>query len=218
MRSGAWFAGVLVFAGACGPPHIGPLPPWTEPLDATNQATDPAPQPDAPYPEQLNVVTGTLQDSYSWGHCRGWIHGSIESVWAAMRNANVVVDRRTLTSWTVTGTNVDPTADVSFIVKNVVVNVITVVIDTEREGVISGSKETPTKVAVRNSLIDGSIFVTVVDDSALLTAQDSETTEIQLERHSQTASPTQESDVKRYEQDLFNSIVAQVHGQPLPKY
>jgi hypothetical protein len=214
--------GAIVFAlcasAACGEGAHKPLPPWTAPLDPTDEAMDPAPTSTDAHPEQLSIVTGHNSDYY-WAHCRGWIHGSVDQVWSAMKDPNVIVDRRTVSSWTVTKQDVDPTAAVSFILHNVIVNVITVQIDTEwREGVTEGSSSAPTKVAVRNTLVNGNLLVTTIDDSIETSRVDDQTVEVQIERHAQNASPTPDSDIRRYEQDLFNSIVARVHGQPLPTY
>jgi hypothetical protein len=204
----------LVLAG-CG--HPKPLPAWTEPLDPVDMATDPPPANGDPHPEQLDVITGTTS-AYTWGHARGWIHAPVDQVWKAMQDVDVIVDRRKDSSWAVTKQDIDPTAAVSFSVKNLIMQVVTVEIDTDwREGPVEGTESDPDVVAIRNDLTNSSLFVTTLDDSVRLQRVDSNTTEIQIMRHIQTVS-TSENDVKVQQNDLFNSIVASVHGQPLPKY
>jgi hypothetical protein len=201
----------------CGAPEH-KMPAWMQPLDPTDQAAAPAAVAGDPFPESVNVVTGTTSD-YSWGHSHGWIHSPIGTVWKAMQDLDVIVDRRTVAQWSITKTNVDSTATVSFIAHNVVQNVLTVTLDTEwREGPANGDAGEPQVVAIRNDLQASSIFVSVLEDSVRLIRHDADTTEFESMRHGKTLSPTPETDIRTYENDLYNSVVARVHGQPLPTY
>jgi len=205
-------------AGSCAASAHQTLPAWSEPLDAVNEAADPAPVPGDPNPEELNSVTGQ-NSNYAWGHSRGWIHAPIADVWVAMRNVDVIIDRRTVAQWAVTKQNVDPTATYSFIVHNVIDNVLTVELDTEwREGAIEGTTTAPQEVAIRNEMISTSIFISLLIDTVRLVEHTDSLTEIQIERHAQNLSPTPEADIRQYQQDLFNSVVASVHGRALPTY
>jgi hypothetical protein len=205
---------LLVASGitiGCGAPEKKVLA-WMTPLDPVDEAPLPAATPGDPCPEAMNVVTGTTAD-YSWGHGHGWIHAPVTTVWQAMQDLNVIVDRRTVAMWSVTRTNVDSTATYSFIAHNVIQNVLTVTLDTEwREGPEEGSVSDPQTIAIRNDL------VTTLEDSVRLVRKDGETTEFQSMRHAKNLSPTPEGDIHTYENDLFNSVVARVHGQPLPTY
>jgi hypothetical protein len=129
---------------------------------------------------------------------------------------NVVVNRQAITSYTVTP-NVEAGYDVSFLTSySIVSGPVTVDFSiTWREGVVSGTEAAPTQVSVVYEKTDGSSYVTLLEGSIELVSVTPTVTELQFAQRlnaTQSGSDT----IASWTNELFNSIVATVHGQPLP--
>lgn len=213
---------VLAGALSCGKP---PTPPQGfAPLDPTNQATLPAPTAGDEYPEQIDTVNGhDSTTGYDWADGEGYVHASITDVWVALQNPNVVANRRELSSWMITKTNVYPTADVSFLLSNVTQQEGLLFIIEWREAATVGTVKAPQTVIARadlyqSAMILGEDVMTVLSDSIVLTVVNSQTTAYAAIRHRGPDAGSSPAACTQYLTDVYNSVVATVHGQPLPTY
>lgn len=211
------FVAVLVALGvaSCGGDEATAFPPGLEPLE-TSTATRPAPASGQSCPEAVNIVTGDHGD-YEFAHARGCVSAPVSSVWEALRDADVTVDRRRVTSWSTTR-NVETQYPVSFRVHNIVRDVVTIEFDiTWRAGVVEGTSDEPRVVAARYQKTYGSTFISLLAGSVVARPIDPTTTEVEIVRHIKSTG-SGAADAQMYLQDCFDSIVARVHGRPLPRY
>lgn len=192
------------------------VPTGLEMLEDKNMADLPGAKDGDDYPEELNVV-GDEGDDYDWAHGAGYIHGSVADCWAAMADPEVVVDRQRVTSWTVE-MDVEPEYDVSFVLHEISEDIVTVEFDvTWIQGRTAGEEDAPTAVGGRWAKTAGTDLVDVLEGSVSLTEVEGEVTEIQLMEHLATPG-SDETDIIPVLEGLFASIVARVHGEPLPTY
>lgn len=195
---------------ACGPPPLAPLPADLQPLDEVNEA--PLPSPD--YPEEFNTVGGREGD-FDWAHGRGYIARPISHVWNALRDPDALVDRREVDEWTVKK-DIDPTRAASWRVHNVVHAVFKVDYDVEWHLDTSGGTDaSPEAVAGRGRKVDGTVFITTLDDSVVLRAVNDDVTLVELMRHSKTLQTTDEHN-KQYIQDVYETLRERAHGRAFP--
>src|SRR5690242_9522129 len=152
-----------VSVAACQGTEATRFPPGLEPLEPDDVAPPAALAGDT-FPEELSLTQGTDMTS-NWVHATGYVHASVAEVWAAMQDPDVVVDRRSITSYTTT-LDVEPMYDTSFVTHYTINNVVTVMFDlTWREGVVSGSTSDPTQVSVVYQKTYGSTFVMMMHGS-----------------------------------------------------
>lgn len=209
--SGAW---------ACGGNEMTVFPAGLTPIDPVDLATLPAATAADPHPETISFVSGMTTDqpeNYAWVHGRGYVHASVANAWLALQSPPVCVDRRKVSSWSVTN-NVETGYDVSFAIHNTVNSTITVMFDiTWRQSAVNGTASNPNVVAASFQKTNGTTYIDLLAGTVLLTRIDDQTTEIDVEEH--LAALGSGPDVAQsYLTDLYNSLVAQVHGQPLPTY
>jgi hypothetical protein len=181
-------------------------------------ATDTVAPPNAaggnPYPETVTVVPGSNSD-YNYVFATGYVDASIEDVWAAFKIPNVVVDRHNISSYTVTN-DVEKGYDVSFLTTYTDNNVVTVTFDlTWREGVVAGTEANPTQVSVVYQKTYGSSFISLMEGSIQLVQVNPTVTELQFAQR-MNAQNTDSGTIATWTNEMFNSVVAQVHGKPLP--
>lgn len=203
----------LVSLAACQHAETTVFPPGLAPLEP-----DPAPPPAATstneYPESLDLEQGSDATS-NYVHATGYVDAPIETVWAAMKNPAVVVDRHNINSYAVDW-NVETGYDVSFRTDYVVDDIVTVDFDlTWREGVYGGTESNPTVVSVVYQKTYGSSFVSYMAGSIELTAVSENVTELQFAQR-MNATETSSSNIAAWTSEMFASILATVHGQPLP--
>jgi hypothetical protein len=188
-------------------------PPGLEPLE-TNEVPDPT-APGDPHPETLVLRSGSLPD-YDLVHARGFVKAPIETVWAAFQDPTVVVDRRNISSFTAT-VGVESGYDVSFRTHYVIHRIVTIEFElTWRESAVSGTHDKPMEVAVGYQKTWGSTLVDLMDGFIVL-SDEGDATEISFVQHMK-ATTTGPSDIASWTKDLFASVVARTHGQPLPTY
>ena len=207
----------LGLAAGCYGNETSPFPPGLEPA-GDNVAEYPTPEGDDAYPEKLTLVTGT-NDSYAWANAKGYIHAPLADVWAALQDPEVVVVRRKVDKWSVTD-DVEPEYEVSFRVSETVYDLITVDFQvTWREGTVerSAPAEAPTSVIAVFQKTWGSTVIESMKGSVLLKRVDDGTTAVETVEHLDALMSAEES-VASYQPDLFASLKARAHGQPLPTY
>jgi hypothetical protein len=194
----------------------GPLMwPGLEPVEDVNRAELPGTE-DDPHPETIGVARGEEPD-YEWVHARGWVRAPIEVVWAAIQDPEVLVDRRRVDEWWVEH-DVDPDIPVSFLMTNVVHDVITLGFDQLwRQAHVEGSRESPKSVWARSDLVSSNLLMTTLRTSIVLKSTSSQVTEVQLIRQIKVVAAGGD-DAEQYLRDLYQSILARVRGRSLPSW
>jgi hypothetical protein len=207
---------------ACGKAPVAPQ--GFAPLDPTNQASLPAATASAQFPEQIKTVNGhDTMTGYDWADGEGYVSAPVTTVWKALQNASVVANRRELSSWMITKTNVYATADVSFLLTNVTQQEGLQFVIEWREAATVGTVNAPRTVIIRGDLsqsamILGEDIMTVLSDSIVLTVVNDQTTAYAAIRHRGPDAGSSPAACTQYVTDVYNSVVATVHGQPLPTY
>lgn len=181
---------------------------------------DPTPPPQGtaadPYPETIQIESGHDTMGH-YAYSTGYVHAPIAQVWAAFQDPMVVVDRRKITSFTVQ-TDVETGYDTSFRTHYVIVGVVTVEFElTWREGVVTGTTAAPTAVSIVYQKTWGSTFVTQMIGSIELEQVTPDVTKLSYAQRLNAAATT-DGDIVSWTTDMFASVVARVHGMPLPTY
>ena len=160
--------------------------------------------------ESVDVVLGS-DESFDWANARGTIHAPLADVWVALKQPDTTVDRRAVDEWT-TEFDVEPEYDVSYVVHTRVVDLVTIEYDlTWRQGAIDEDV-----IAARWQKTDGASIIDLLEGSVVLTAVD-EGTSVEIVEHLQT--PADEADrLNSFFTDLWASLVAASHGDPLPDW
>jgi hypothetical protein len=185
-----------------------------EPLEP-NTATLPPPAGSDAYPETAVVVSG-MATQWFWAHLKGYVHAPLATVWEAMRDPEVCLDRRSADSWTI-ARDTEPEYPFSFRQHIVFTDVITVDWDVSwRMGPLEGPEGAPTTVGGRWQKTAGTAFVTLLVGSVLARAVTDDTTEVQFIEHLKSFNrPERAIQTVR---DYYDSIVARAHGRPLPRF
>lgn len=165
-------------------------------------------------PEDVDIQLGN-GDAWDWANARGYVRAPLSDVWAAVKNPDVGVDRRAVTDWTVTF-DVEPEYDVSYDVHERVVDIVTVEYDlTWREGLVPSGRDD--LVVARWQKTDGTSLISVLEGSVVLTPVEDGVTGVEIVEHLGT--PQDDRDrLEAFFLDLFASIAAASHGDPLPTY
>lgn len=182
--------------------------------------TNTAPWPEGDdFPEELSLVSGDHASGGVYAHGRGWVRAGITDVREAMFDPAVVTDRRGVDEWTSEDLAADAEFDRMFRVTLTIHDVITVEFTNEwRHGIVDGKEgQAPEVAAVSWSKVEGSDLVHLLQGSIVLTAEDEGTTAFEIMEHLD-ATATDTDDVTGALNDLFASVVAVVHGEPLPEY
>jgi hypothetical protein len=224
-RCHAVIAALALSLGGCGEDEATPAPPGFAPLEVST-AVRPASTSDQRCPEAFNVVTGErdavnadtqLREQYEFAHGRGCIHGTMAAVWAAVRDPAVTVDRRRVSEFMVMR-DVEPQYPVSFRVRNIVRDVVTITFDhTWRAGALEGTTDEPQVLSARYQKTFGSSFIPILRGSIVARPLDGATVEVEIVRHIKSSGAGAD-EARIYLQDCFNSLTARVHGRPLPTY
>jgi hypothetical protein len=173
----------------------------------------------APWPETgtegINVVTGNA-GPYNYAVASAYVNAPLASVLAALRDPNVVVDRRRVDAW-----EVDPPGDHPpplFKVHNTVHGAAVVQFETTwRSGVVQGTAAKPKLVCARDRKTAGSSFINVLEDSIVARPVDAHTSAIEIVRHLK-AMNVGTKEAEQYVRDVYANIVAHAHGQAVPRY
>lgn len=205
----------VVLACGCFGNEATPFPEGLEPLEA-GDPDPPEPRADQPYPEELNIQTGSEAD-YVWVDARGYVRAPLADVYLAMHTGEVCVDHAAVDRYSIEY-DVEPDYDYSFKVHNEVDDVITVEFDMLwRFGVVEGTEEDPQMVAAAFQKVYGTTFISIMRGSVIAHRVEDGVTEIRLIEHLKAASGGVES-IRSFIEDLFANIVEVAHGRPLPEY
>lgn len=205
----------MVALGACGGDISTPFSPGLAPLEAVTVAAPAATAADA-HPEALTALRGESPD-YEWVQARAYVHAPLARVYEALRDPEVVTDRRRVSTWTARrGT--EPMYPFSFVVHNVVHDIITIEFDVAwRLGPIEGTESTPTRVGARYQKTEGSSYIERMEGSVVVVAVDDHTSELQFVRRI-NSSGSGAADAEQYIRDCYASVLARVRGEPLPTF
>ena len=199
----------------CGGDEATVFPPGLQPFEAV---TVPAPAAVAgdDHPEVFNSRAGEGAD-YEWAQGHGYVHASLARVYEALRDPEVTTDRRRVASFTVTS-NTEPEYPFSYRVHNVVHELVTIEFDMSwRLGPNESTEAAPTAVSAVYQKTFGSTFIDVLRGDVVARRVDDNTTEIEMVRHIRSAGAGG-PEAELYLHDMYNSILARVRGQPLPRY
>lgn len=181
-----------------------------------NTATLPAATAEDEFPEVMTLVQQD-SDPFDFVHGRGYIHAPIAKVWAAMQTPEVVVDRRKVASFTVT-TDVEMGFDVSFRIHNVVHDFVTIEFEnTWRQIAAEGTVEEPTRVICNYRKTWGSSFIDLMEGAVTLTVVTPDVTEFAIVEHLD-ATAADSDEIASASRDMYASVVAASHDQPLPTF
>ncbi len=168
------------------------------------------------FPETIVFASGKDDGTY-WAHSRAYVHGSPEDVFTAMRVPAVLVDRREVDAYDVEWDTV-PQFEVSLTLHQTVEDVITIEYDTtwvmERQAADASGT---TQFAAQWDKTDGTSFIDLLAGSLIATTPAPGVTELQMVSWLEAALRDEKTLVS-YQQDLFDDIVALVHGRPVPSY
>ena len=201
---------------ACQSNVVTPAPPGLQPLD-TCRASWPDPVDGDPHPEKIETIEGYMDDGGVFAHARGFVHASIEDVFTAMKDPAVLTDRRQIDQWTVTW-DVEPEYQVSFKTHCVAHRFVTVEWDMLwRMGVVEGTEDKPETIFEVARKVEGSSFVERAQHSFVVRKVEDNVTSLEIVVQGKGTALGPE-DMTKSGTDQFNSLVARVHGQDLPKY
>lgn len=212
---------LLISLSACGKDEVvaddtsSIYPEGLAPL-AENTAPAPTSTEGDPWPEQLSLVSDG-EAAPMFVHARGYIQAPVSAVWAALATPEVVVDRRAVGEWTVQEDD-PPRYDVGFLLHYVVYDVVTVEFDLQwDQAVVEGTLAAPLQVAARKEKVEGTVFISLMECSVLLIEVADGVTEVQIVYQLESAMGEIEP-AEIYVTDLFASLKAVAHGEPLPTY
>ncbi|MDO9018170.1 MAG: hypothetical protein Q8S73_23255 [Deltaproteobacteria bacterium] len=214
----AFILSALVFTGltaGCGSDEATAFPPGLQPFEAVTVPL-PAATASDPHPEVFVTRFGEGAD-YEWAQGRGYIHAPLARVYEAMRDPEVTTDRRRVTEFSSTP-NTEPEYPFSYRVHYIVRDLVTIEFDMSwRLGPIEGSEAAPTAVSGVYQKTFGSSFIDVLRGDVVARQVDANTTDIEMVRHIRSAGAGG-PEAEQYLRDKYNSILARVRGQPLPRY
>ena len=208
----------LVFLGlavGCGGDEATTFPPGLQPFEVVTVPLPGATAAD-PHPEVFNTRVGEGAD-YEWAQGRGYVHAPLVRVYEALRDPEVTTDRRRVSEFSSTP-NTEPEYPFSYRVHYIVHDLVTIEFDMSwRLGPIEGTEAAPTTVSGVYQKTFGSTFIDVLRGDVVARQVDANTTDIGMVRHIRS-SGAGGPEAELYLRDTYNSILARVRGQPLPRY
>ncbi|AKV01408.1 hypothetical protein AKJ09_08071 [Labilithrix luteola] len=212
MRASATAVAIVLGVAACNHDITTPLPPGVQPI-GEDGTTPPDARDGDPYPEDMHLE-GRSRDDLTIAVGNGFVHGDLATVWKAFSTPEVVADRGA--DELSFRRDTEPAYQVSFVVHNVVHDVITVSWDvTWREIASKGTREAPEEVRVRWQKTEGTGFIDTYEGSVGLFPVAPNVTRVELvqriEAHGQTVDETLSGS-----RSLYDRVVAAVHKTPAP--
>lgn len=209
--------GLTIGVAGCFGNSASEFPPGLEPID-DNRAPAPQGTPDDRYPERLETVHGDdVENDHMFAHSRGFVHASAAKVWLALKDPEVVTDRRNTTRHMVTYDS-EPEYDFSMLIHYQVEDIVLVEWDEMwRYGVLDGSLDNPDLGAVRFQKTFGTNFINLLEGSMSLTVIEDGVVEVGFVRHLKAAM-TDSDTMAGHHADIFANILASVRGEPLPQF
>ncbi len=211
----------LVLTGCFGSPTPVDFgdPSLLGPLEAVNLAPEVPAEDGDPFPESLSMVAGEDEENDRfYAHARAWVQADSAKVWEALRDLDVIADRREVDEYTLVEDNALPEFDFSYVVHNEVDDIIAVQYDlTWVHELQEGSIDTPQSVVVQWSKTDGTTFIDLLAGSVEIERIDSGLCEVRFIEHLRAAA-RDETTLEAYLQDLYADVLAFVHDEPLQTF
>lgn len=205
---------VLLSLLACQKTVVTPFPAGLEPLEDCSAGF---PGSEGDTPEEARSVSGEGEE-HLYAHVCGYVNAPVEDVWEAIQDPDVVSDRRRIAEYSLVERDIDPGYDVSFLLRYVVEDIITVEYDVEwRQGVWEADDEDLLSVAARFQKVEGSSLIELIEGSIVLAATEDGLTQFELISHHKSLGYTAD-DLELKATDLYDSVVAYSHGDPLPTF
>lgn len=204
---------------ACRPPEPVETPSAGQlaPLEDVNLAPEIPVDGDDLAPESILFASGERDDGLYWAHAKANVHASLPTVWGCLQHVDTVVDRREVDEWTSEPSS-EPGFDYAVVIHNTVRDIITIEYQLLwLHEIQDGSSESPTEIIAVWQKTDGASVISLLQGSAVLTAEGDDVTRIELIEHLQ-ATLRDEETIVSYLTDLYDSVAACAHGQALPAY
>ncbi len=204
---------------ACSAPETveTPIAGQLAPLEDVNLAPEIPVDGDDLAPEGILFASGEREDGLYWAHAKANVHVALPTVWGCLQDVDTVVDRREVDEWT-SEPSAEPGFDHAVVIHNTVHDIITIDYDLlwlhERQG---GSEDSPTDVIAVWQKTEGANVISLLQGSAVLTAEGDDVTRIELIEHLD-ATLRDEETIISYLTDLYDSVAACAHGRTLPEY
>jgi hypothetical protein len=195
------------------------FPEGLDPIETIDVAAPPAVGGDL-FPEMLAFDSGNRM-GFDWVEARGFVHAPIARTWEAMREPEVCVDRREVDRWALRNATDEDLElyDFAYVIHNEVDDVINVEFDnTWHHGATMGTVEEPEEIVANFQKTWGTTFIDILRGTIIARPVDAETTELLMVEHIRAASGDGQDQARSYLTDYHASIVAHVHGEPLPAY
>ncbi len=156
-------------------------------------------------------------EAYFWCHARAYVAAPIEQVLASTMEPDVVVDRREIDTWDVTGTLV-PNTDYSMEIDITLTNIIFVEYTLQYGyDVVEGTLEEPETTWCLFDTVRATSVLKILRGSMVLHEVAPNLTEYQYIEHLKT--PLRDTaQVEQTMRDIYADVLAHVHGEPLPSY
>jgi len=149
-------------------------------------------------------------------HGQGFIHAPVDAVWEAFQDLEVVVDRAAVSEYSMTP-DTDPRFDVSFQVRNLVEDIVTVEYVREwRESLLHSDDDGAELVAIRFEKIEGAEVIELMVGSVILTGTEEGHTHLDVVEHLVALQRGAEPILACVE-DLYEDARAFSHGEALPE-
>lgn len=166
---------------------------------------------------ELSTASGEAED-FDWTHGCGTLEATLEDVYLALQDTEVVVDQRSVDEWS-REDGVEPEYDVSFALQNTVNDIITVEFETTwRAGALTADdKEGLSELGARYQMTVAPSVITLMEGSLYAADNGDGTVEVQIIDHVDALrGGTDITELKV--SDLFADIEAHVAGQPLSSH
>jgi hypothetical protein len=168
----------------------------------------------------LNFECGEVTDtdpSYYWCHARGWVEAPIADVYAATQIPEVNVDRREVSEWDVEW-DVDPNADVSYRINQLVKNIITVEYSVVWGHTVHlGTPDAPEETWGVFDTVEGDDVIQVFRGSIVLVGEENGLTEFQYIEHLKTPLRN-EAQIEQTIRDVYADVLDTVNGRDLQTF
>lgn len=211
---------LLACSGGSAPDEALPERTFLEPLEEINLAPPVPRAGEDPTPEAIAFTSGfDLGQFHHYSHMRGWVHADAQLVWEALREPDVMVDRRVIDSYIVKNQDFRPDVDFSWVfASDMTIQGREIEFDiTWLHTVDQGELEAPELVVARWDMTDGPDFIDRISGSIELEAVEPGLTEIRGIFHMR-AFPQGTGSMEQYWKDLHADVLAVLDGEPVSTY
>jgi len=190
------------------------FPEGLEPL-GENEAPPVPPGAGDPFPEVIAFADGS-RDGFDWVHARAYVKGDATEVWAILKDAEVVANRRQTNSQTFVF-DVEPQYEHSFTIDYLVKDFIDVEwTENWRYETLEGDPEAVDFGFIRYQKTFGTVFINLIEGSISVRRVEDGVCELEFIEHVD-AVMTSIGDMRQSVQDRVDNVRARLAGEPLPE-